>query len=485
MFERFTDRARRVVVLAQEEARMLNHNYIGTEHILLGLIHEGDGVAARALRALQINLAAVRREVEQIIGVGQRQPSGHIPFTPRAKKVLEFALRESLQLGHDHIGTEHILLGLIREGQGVAAQVLTTLGADLNLVRRQVVQLLHGGLAAEPATGATPTARGHAVDRFCRQLSEAARSERFDPVIGRAAEIERLVQLLATEPDVNPVLVGGRGAGKTSVVHGLAMRVASGDVPKELAKLDLYALDLGALVAGERGRTAFRRRLETTVQGVQERPNSVLFITDLHALLATEAIATASVLKPVISERALRVIGATTPQHFERHLTRGDLRDCRFRPIEIAECSAAEAMAVLEAVRHVYENLHGVTFAADALTTAVRLTDRHLGDRALPGKAIDLVDAAAAHVRAAGRSTASESGRRLKELARRISEVRREKEIAIDAQRFEQAGELRDQEKDLLEQQARVERAEAAEVTADLVAEVFATATGIPPTKSA
>ena len=291
MFERFTDRARRVVVLAQEEARMLNHNYIGTEHILLGLIHEGEGVAAKALESLGISLEGVRQQVEEIIGQGQQAPSGHIPFTPRAKKVLELSLREALQLGHNYIGTEHILLGLIREGEGVAAQVLVKLGADLNRVRQQVIQLLSGYQGKEPAaagTGATGEAAPSTslvLDQFGRNLTQAAREGKLDPVIGREKEIERVMQVLSRRTKNNPVLIGEPGVGKTAVVEGLSQKIIKGEVPETLKDKQLYTLDLGALVAGSRYRGDFEERLKKVLKEIRTRGDIILFIDEIHTLV--------------------------------------------------------------------------------------------------------------------------------------------------------------------------------------------------------
>ncbi|MGA1637699.1 MAG: Clp protease N-terminal domain-containing protein, partial [Ilumatobacteraceae bacterium] len=324
MFERFTDRARRVVVLAQEEARLLNHSYIGTEHILLGLIHEGEGVAAKALEALNISLEAVRAQVEEIIGQGGSSPSGHIPFTPRAKKVLELSLREALQLGHNYIGTEHILLGLIREGEGVAAQVLVKLGADLSRVRQQVIQLLSGYEGAtgegkgEPISAKdTPTEKGGSqiLDQFGRNLTQLARDKKLDPVIGRQREMERVMQILSRRTKNNPVLIGEPGVGKTAIVEGLAQRIVSNDIPETLANKQLYTLDLGALVAGSRYRGDFEERLKKVLKEIRTRGDIILFIDEIHTLVgagaAEGAIDAASILKPMLARGELQTIGAT------------------------------------------------------------------------------------------------------------------------------------------------------------------------------
>jgi len=338
LFERFTDRARRVVVLAQEEARLLNHNYIGTEHILLGLIHEGEGVAAKALESLNISLEAVRSQVEEIIGQGGSSPSGHIPFTPRAKKVLELSLREALQLGHNYIGTEHILLGLIREGEGVAAQVLVKLGADLSRVRQQVIQLLSGytgpaggeqkGGGATSSSSSGPAESGQqgslVLDQFGRNLTQLAREKKLDPVIGRVRELERVMQVLSRRTKNNPVLIGEPGVGKTAIVEGLAQKIVNHDIPETLAGKQLYTLDLGALVAGSRYRGDFEERLKKVLKEIRTRGDIILFIDEIHTLVgagaAEGAIDAASILKPMLARGELQTIGATTLDEYRKHL---------------------------------------------------------------------------------------------------------------------------------------------------------------------
>ncbi|MBW8766818.1 MAG: AAA family ATPase, partial [Geodermatophilales bacterium] len=334
MFERFTDRARRVVVLAQEEARMLNHNYIGTEHILLGLIHEGEGVAAKALESLGISLEGVRQQVEEIIGQGQR-----------AKKVLELSLREALQLGHNYIGTEHILLGLIREGEGVAAQVLVKLGADLNRVRQQVIQLLSGYQGKEPASAGGPAegtpSTSLVLDQFGRNLTQAARDSKLDPVIGRAKEIERVMQVLSRRTKNNPVLIGEPGVGKTAVVEGLAQAIVKGEVPETLKDKQLYTLDLGALVAGSRYRGDFEERLKKVLKEIRTRGDIILFIDEIHTLVgagaAEGAIDAASILKPMLARGELQTIGATTLDEYRKHLEKDAALERRFQPIQVGE----------------------------------------------------------------------------------------------------------------------------------------------------
>ena len=403
MFERFTDRARRVVVLAQEEARMLNHNYIGTEHILLGLIHEGEGVAAKALESLGISLEAVRQQVEEIIGQGQQAPSGHIPFTPRAKKVLELSLREALQLGHNYIGTEHILLGLIREGDGVAAQVLVKLGADLNRVRQQVIQLLHGYQGKEPGPAAAGSAEAApstslVLDQFGRNLTQGAREGKLDPVIGREKEIERVMQVLSRRTKNNPVLVGAPGVGKTAVVEGLAQKIVKGEVPETIKDKQLYTLDLGALVAGSRYRGDFEERLKKVLKEIRTRGDIILFIDEIHTLVgagaAEGAIDAASILKPMLARGELQTIGATTLDEYRKYLEKDAALERRFQPIQVAEPTIAHTIEILKGLRDRYEAHHRVSITDGALVASAQLADRYISDRFLPDKAIDLIDEA-------------------------------------------------------------------------------------------
>ena len=491
MFERFTDRARRVVVLAQEEARMLNHNYIGTEHILLGLIHEGEGVAAKGLESLGISLEAVRSQVEEIIGQGQQAPSGHIPFTPRAKKVLELSLREALQLGHNYIGTEHILLGLIREGEGVAAQVLVKLGADLNRVRQQVIQLLSGYQGKEavaaggPAEGQPSTSL--VLDQFGRNLTQAAREGKLDPVIGREKEIERVMQVLSRRTKNNPVLIGEPGVGKTAVVEGLAQAIVKGDIPETLKDKQLYSLDLGALVAGSRYRGDFEERLKKVLKEIRTRGDIILFIDEIHTLVgagaAEGAIDAASILKPMLARGELQTIGATTLDEYRKHLEKDAALERRFQPIQVAEPSVAHTIEILKGLRDRYESHHKVSISDDALVAAATLADRYISDRFLPDKAIDLIDEAGSRLRIRRMTAPPE----LREFDDRIANVRREKESAIDGQDFEKAASLRDKEKNLIAEKAEREKSwkagdldVVAEVDEELIAEVLSTATGIP-----
>ncbi|WP_410810763.1 ATP-dependent Clp protease ATP-binding subunit [Micromonospora sp. 067-2] len=492
MFERFTDRARRVVVLAQEEARMLNHNYIGTEHILLGLIHEGEGVAAKALESLGISLEGVRQQVEEIIGQGQQAPSGHIPFTPRAKKVLELSLREALQLGHNYIGTEHILLGLIREGEGVAAQVLVKLGADLNRVRQQVIQLLSGYQGKEPAAaGAAPgeaaPSTSLVLDQFGRNLTQAAREGKLDPVIGREKEIERVMQVLSRRTKNNPVLIGEPGVGKTAVVEGLSQKIIKGEVPETLKDKQLYTLDLGALVAGSRYRGDFEERLKKVLKEIRTRGDIILFIDEIHTLVgagaAEGAIDAASILKPMLARGELQTIGATTSDEYRKYVEKDAALERRFQPVRVEEPTLEMTIQILKGLRDRYEAHHRVSITDAALVAAATLADRYISDRFLPDKAIDLIDEAGARMRIR-RMTAPPD---LRDFDERMAQVRRDKESAIDAQDFERAAQLRDKEKQLLGQKAQREKEWKAgdldvvsEVDDEQIAEVLGNWTGIP-----
>ena len=504
MFERFTDRARRVVVLAQEEARLLNHNYIGTEHILLGLIHEGEGVAAKALESLGISLEAVRSQVEEIIGQGGSSPSGHIPFTPRAKKVLELSLREALQLGHNYIGTEHILLGLIREGEGVAAQVLVKLGADLSRVRQQVIQLLSGysgpggGSAAAGSgdkasagaggSGGNDNASGSLVlDQFGRNLTQVARESGLDPVVGRSKETERVMQVLSRRSKNNPVLIGEPGVGKTAIVEGLAQAIAADEVPDTIRDKQLYTLDLGALVAGSRYRGDFEERLKKVLKEIKTRGDIILFIDEIHTLVgagaAEGAIDAASILKPMLARGELQTIGATTLDEYRKHLEKDAALERRFQPVKVEEPSVAHTIEILKGLRERYEEHHRVTITDQALVAAANLADRYISDRFLPDKAIDLIDEAGSRLRIKRMNTPPE----YKEIESEIADVVRQKKVAVEEQQFEEAGRLRDREKELLAKREEVEAEIKAsgtdlfdEVDEEAVAEVLSLWTGIP-----
>ena len=512
MFERFTDRARRVIVLAQEEARGLNHNYIGTEHILLGLIHEGEGVAAKALESMGISLEAVRQEVEEIIGQGTEPPVGHIPFTPRAKKVLELSLREGLQMGHKYIGTEFLLLGLIREGEGVAAQVLVKLGADLPRVRQQVIQLLSGyeggdspentsndsndaiGAGAGPGASSSRGSRGAGerstslvLDQFGRNLTQAAKEGKLDPVVGREQEIERIMQVLSRRTKNNPVLIGEPGVGKTAVVEGLALDIVNGKVPETLKDKQVYSLDLGSLVAGSRYRGDFEERLKKVLKEINQRGDIILFIDEIHTLVgagaAEGAIDAASLLKPKLARGELQTIGATTLDEYRKHIEKDAALERRFQPVQVPEPSVEMTINILKGLRDRYEAHHRVSITDGALTAAANLSDRYINDRFLPDKAVDLIDEAGARMRIK-RMTAPEG---IREIDERITKVRRQKEAAIDAQDFEKAAGLRDQERQLTEERREKEKQwrageldDIAEVGEEQIAEVLAHWTGIP-----
>ena len=495
MFERFTDRARRVVVLAQEEARLLNHNYIGTEHILLGLIHEGEGVAARALESMGISLEAVRSQVIEIIGQGSQAPSGHIPFTPRAKKVLELSLREALQLGHNYIGTEHILLGLIREGEGVAAQVLQKLGADLHKVRQTVIQLLSGvqgeeGAAPHPGGSGrteTPSTGSTVLDQFGRNLTQLAREHKLDPVIGRESEIERVMQVLSRRTKNNPVLIGEPGVGKTAIVEGLAQQIVDGTVPDTLTNKHMYTLDLGALVAGSRYRGDFEERLKKVLKEIRTRGDIILFIDEIHTLVgagaAEGAIDAASILKPMLARGELQTVGATTLEEYRKYLEKDSALERRFQPIQVEEPSVADTIKILEGLRDSYEEHHKVKFTDQSLVNAANLADRYIADRYLPDKAIDLIDEAGSRMRLKRKDLPPD----IKELDEQIGKVRTSKREAVLAQQFERAAQLRDQERSILADRAdKALEAEAigdnysAIIDEEEIAEVLAQWTGIP-----
>jgi len=491
------------VVLAQEEARLLNHNYIGTEHILLGLIHEGEGVAAKALESLGISLQAVRDQVEEIIGQGGSSPSGHIPFTPRAKKVLELSLREALQLGHNYIGTEHILLGLIREGEGVAAQVLTKLGADLSRVRQQVIQLLSGysgsgsagqeGSRKERASATTGGGSGDSasgslvLDQFGRNLTQLAREKKLDPVIGRVREAERVMQVLSRRTKNNPVLVGEPGVGKTAIVEGLARSIAANDVPEPLRDKQLYTLDLGALVAGSRYRGDFEERLKKVLKEIKTRGDIILFIDELHTLVgagaAEGAIDAASILKPMLARGELQTIGATTLDEYRKHLEKDAALERRFQKIIVDEPSVPLTIEILKGLRERYEDHHKVTITDQALVAAANLADRYISDRHLPDKAIDLIDEAGSRLRLRRMETPPD----FKEIENDLSQVTQEKKSAVEAQDFEEAGRLRDKEKELLQKKEDMEADMKDsgvdlfdEVDEEAIAEVLSVWTGIP-----
>ncbi len=481
-------------MLAQEEARLLNHSFIGTEHILLGLIHEGEGLAAKALESLGISLEAVREKVEETIGPAGSAPTGSPPFTPRAKKVLELSLREALQLGHNYIGTEHMLLGLVREGEGVAATVLQSLGADLPHVRQQVIQLLSGSVGRDAqstqsgTSGTEQTPPGSPVlDQFGRNLTQLARDHKLDPVIGRDREIERLMQVLSRRTKNNPVLIGEPGVGKTAIVEGLSQQIVANDVPDTLKGKQLYTLDLGALVAGSRYRGDFEERLKKVLKEIRTRGDTILFIDELHTLVgagaAEGAIDAASILKPMLARGELQTIGATTIDEYRKHLEKDAALERRFQPIKVEEPSLAHTIEILKGLRDQYEQHHQVTITDQALVAAANLADRYISDRFLPDKAIDLIDEAGSRLRIRRMSTPPEYRQIEEDLVR----LRNEKESATEKQNFELLHKLEEQEqqkiarKTALEQEWRAEGVDLFDVVdEDVIAEVLANWTGIP-----
>ena len=498
MFERFTDRARRVVVLAQDEARGLKHNYIGTEHLLLGLISEGEGVAAKALETMEIKGEAVRASVIEIIGEGEKPVEGHIPFTPRAKRVFELSLREALQLGHNYIGTEHLLLGLLKEGEGVAAQVLTKQGADLAQVRQTVIQMLSGYQRGDDegresvgagvgGSGGPERSNSAILEQFGRNLTQAARENKLDPVIGRRVEMERVMQVLSRRTKNNPVLIGEPGVGKTAVVEGLAQAIVHGDVPETIKDKQIYSLDMGSLVAGSRYRGDFEERLKKVLKEIRTRGDIILFIDEIHTLVGAGAaegsIDAAQMLKPMLARGELQTIGATTNDEYRKYIEKDAALERRFQPVKVEEPSVDETVEILKGLRDRYEAHHRVIITDDAIRAAAELADRYISDRFLPDKAIDLVDEAGARLRIRRMTAPPE----LRELDEKIAEVRRNKEAAIDDQDFEKAASLRDEESKLAEQRKAKEEAwkggesdEIAEVGDQEIAEVLAMSTGIP-----
>ena len=498
MFERFTDRARRVVVLAQDEARGLKHNYIGTEHLLLGLISEGEGVAAKALETMGIKGEAVRASVIEIIGEGEKPVEGHIPFTPRAKRVFELSLREALQLGHNYIGTEHLLLGLLKEGEGVAAQVLTKQGADLAQVRQTVIQMLSGYQRGDEegresvgagvgGSGGPERSNSAILEQFGRNLTQAARENKLDPVIGRRVEMERVMQVLSRRTKNNPVLIGEPGVGKTAVVEGLAQAIVHGDVPETIKDKQIYSLDMGSLVAGSRYRGDFEERLKKVLKEIRTRGDIILFIDEIHTLVGAGAaegsIDAAQMLKPMLARGELQTIGATTNDEYRKHIEKDAALERRFQPVKVEEPSVDETVEILKGLRDRYEAHHRVIITDAAIQAAAELADRYISDRFLPDKAIDLVDEAGARLRIRRMTAPPE----LRELDEKIAEVRRNKEAAIDDQDFEKAASLRDEESKLSEERKAKEEAwkggesdEIAEVGDQEIAEVLAMSTGIP-----
>jgi ATP-dependent Clp protease ATP-binding subunit ClpC len=495
MFERFTERARQVVVLAQEEARTLKHNYIGTEHILLGLLREEEGLAARVLESLDITVERVRAQVVRIVGSGEEVTSGQIPFTPRAKKVLELALREALSLGHNYIGTEHILLGLVRENEGVAARILVDFDADSEKIRNEVIRMLSGpggrrqgqsGSGAGAGTGEGKKS-SRLLDQFGRNLTKLAADGKLDPVVGRENEIERIMQILSRRTKNNPVLVGEPGVGKTAVVEGLAQRITGGEVPELLKHKQIYTLDLAALVAGSKYRGEFEERLKKVMKEITQRGDIILFIDELHNLVgagaAEGAIDAASILKPALARGELQTIGATTLDEYRKYLERDSALERRFQQIRVDEPSTDQTVEILKGLRERYETHHKVQITDEALQAAAELADRYISDRFLPDKAIDLIDEAASRMRIKSMSSPPANA----ELESEIESTRRQKESAIEAQEFERAAALRDQERKLTNKKRELEEewesgksAERPAIGEEEIADIVSMWTGIP-----
>ncbi|MFZ9669053.1 MAG: ATP-dependent Clp protease ATP-binding subunit [Solirubrobacterales bacterium] len=496
MFERFTERARQVVVLAQEEARTLKHNYIGTEHILLGLLREEEGLAARVLESLDITVERVRAQVVRIVGSGEEVTSGQIPFTPRAKKVLELALREALSLGHNYIGTEHILLGLVRENEGVAARILLDFDADSDKIRNEVIRMLSGpggrksgsqGAEAGPGQAEGGKKSSKLLDQFGRNLTRLAEDGKLDPVVGREVEIERIMQILSRRTKNNPVLLGEPGVGKTAVVEGLASRIIRGEVPDLLRNKQIYTLDLAALVAGSKYRGEFEERLKKVMKEIAQRGDIVLFIDEIHNLVgagaAEGAIDAASILKPALARGEIQTIGATTLDEYRKYLERDSALERRFQQIKVDQPTPEQTVKILEGLRERYEQHHRVQISDEALEAAAELADRYISDRFLPDKAIDLIDEAASRMRIKS-MTAPPVYRDLED---EIETARRDKEAAIEAQEFEKAASLRDTERQLTTRKRQLEEewAEGEEVERPVlgeeeIADIVSMWTGIP-----
>ncbi|ACA58745.1 ATPase AAA-2 domain protein [Candidatus Desulforudis audaxviator MP104C] len=496
MYGRFTRRAQKVIMLAQEEARKLGYPYIGTEHLLLGLIREGEGVAARALAEIKIDPRKIRAAIEKMVEPGQGGGAlVEVSFTPRAKKVLELSIDEARRLGHSYVGTEHILLGLIREGEGVAAQVLTGMGADLERVRHLILQFLGGpgpaegvpGRAQQPAQTNTPN-----LDQYARDLTALSRDGKLDPVIGRNREIERVIQILSRRTKNNPVLIGDPGVGKTAIAEGLAQRISDGNVPEVLTGKRVIALDLASLVAGTKYRGEFEERLKKVLEEIRTAGNIVLFIDELHTLVgagaAEGAIDAANILKPALARGELQTIGATTLDEYRKHVERDPALERRFQPIMVEEPTVEETIAILRGLRDRYEAHHRVRITDDALESAARLSDRYIADRFLPDKAIDLIDEAGSRVRLQAFTMPPE----LKELEQRVEELRKEKEAAVAAQEFEKAAQLRDQEQKMraelqssLEDWRQQKGGDELVVDEQDIAHIISSWTGIPVKKLA
>jgi ATP-dependent Clp protease ATP-binding subunit ClpC len=493
MFERFTEKAIKVIMLAQEEARRLGHNFVGTEQILLGLIGEGTGVAAKVLKSMGVNLKDARIEVEKIIGRGSGFVAVEIPFTPRAKRVLELSLEEARQLGHNYIGTEHLLLGLIREGEGVAARVLENLGVDLSKVRTQVIRML--GETAEVSTGGgqgrtkTPT-----LDEFGSNLTQMAAEGKLDPVVGRQKEIERVIQILGRRTKNNPVLIGEPGVGKTAIAEGLAQRITNADIPDILQDKRVVTLDIGLLVAGTKYRGEFEERLKKIMDEIRSAANVILVIDEVHTLIgagaAEGAIDAANILKPALARGELQCIGATTLDEYRKHIERDAALERRFQPVMVGEPSVEETIEILYGLRERYEQHHKLKISNEALKAAAELSDRYISDRFLPDKAIDLMDEAGSRVRLIN----SQLPAAAKDLDKELRQVLKDKDDAVRSQNFDRAGELRDREMEIKQEIRNMTQAKKAEaskeedvvmpvVTEEDIAHIVSSWTGVPVNK--
>ncbi|WP_332603810.1 ATP-dependent protease ATP-binding subunit ClpC, partial [Bacillus sp. S1(2024)] len=491
MFGRFTERAQKVLALAQEEALRLGHNNIGTEHILLGLVREGEGIAAKALQALGLGSDKIQKEVESLIGRGQEM-SQTIHYTPRAKKVIELSMDEARKLGHSYVGTEHILLGLIREGEGVAARVLNNLGVSLNKARQQVLQLLGSNETGSSAAGTNSNANTPTLDSLARDLTAIAKEDSLDPVIGRSKEIQRVIEVLSRRTKNNPVLIGEPGVGKTAIAEGLAQQIINNEVPEILRDKRVMTLDMGTVVAGTKYRGEFEDRLKKVMDEIRQAGNIILFIDELHTLIgaggAEGAIDASNILKPSLARGELQCIGATTLDEYRKYIEKDAALERRFQPIQVDQPSVDESIQILQGLRDRYEAHHRVSITDDAIEAAVKLSDRYISDRFLPDKAIDLIDEAGSKVRLRSFTTPPN----LKELEQKLDEVRKEKDAAVQSQEFEKAASLRDTEQRLREQVEDTKKSwkekqgqENSEVTVDDIAMVVSSWTGVPVSKIA
>ncbi|WP_025028132.1 ATP-dependent protease ATP-binding subunit ClpC [Caldalkalibacillus mannanilyticus] len=493
MFGRFTERAQKVLALAQEEAIRLGHNNIGTEHILLGLIREGEGIAAKALQALNLDMDKIQKEVETLIGKGS-EGSQNIHYTPRAKKVIELSMDEARKLGHTYVGTEHILLGLIREGEGVAARVLNNLGVSLNKARQQVLQLLGSNetTAANAQGGQNANANTPTLDSLARDLTAVAREEALDPVIGRSKEIERVIQVLSRRTKNNPVLIGEPGVGKTAIAEGLAQRIVNNEIPETLRDKRVMTLDMGTVVAGTKYRGEFEDRLKKIMDEIRQAGNVILFIDELHTLIgaggAEGAIDASNILKPSLARGELQCIGATTLDEYRKYIEKDAALERRFQPITVDQPSNDEAVQILEGLRDRYEAHHRVKITDEAIEQAVKLSDRYITDRFLPDKAIDLIDEAASKVRLKSYTAPPN----LKEMEQKLEGIKKEKDAAVQSQEFEKAASLRDTEQKLREELEKnknewkeIQGQTDSEVTGEDIAQIVASWTGIPVSKLA